>query len=159
MLSEPRSGRLAAWGNALLAGAVSPDEAALAIVGEDAVHRVLPDNGQRRLWRCAGGALEVRRGASADRRAVRPTRTGGPPPRRERARSARALSAPRGGHGSCAAGGPWPYDREWARSARGPVGAPPAGPVRAFGAGAVAGRQAGPRGIPRGPVRHGVVSR
>ncbi len=40
MLSEPRSGRLAAWGNALLAGAVSPDEAALAIVGEDAVHRV-----------------------------------------------------------------------------------------------------------------------
>ncbi|MEU7021470.1 hypothetical protein ABZ990_12530 [Streptomyces sp. NPDC046203] len=40
MHSEPRSGRLAAWGNALLAGAVSPDEAALAIVGEDAVHRV-----------------------------------------------------------------------------------------------------------------------
>ncbi|MFF0424200.1 hypothetical protein [Streptomyces sp. NPDC004520] len=40
MLSEPRSGRLAAWGNALLAGAVSPDEAAMAIVGEDAVHRV-----------------------------------------------------------------------------------------------------------------------
>ncbi|MCX2182920.1 hypothetical protein KV205_20665 [Streptomyces sp. SKN60] len=40
MLSEPRSGRLAAWGNALLAGAVSPDDAAQAIVGEDAVHRV-----------------------------------------------------------------------------------------------------------------------
>ncbi|MFE6132257.1 hypothetical protein ACFQ6Q_28975 [Streptomyces sp. NPDC056437] len=40
MLSEPRSGRLAAWGNALLAGQVSPDDAALAIVGEDAVHRV-----------------------------------------------------------------------------------------------------------------------
>ncbi|MEU5415935.1 MULTISPECIES: hypothetical protein [Streptomyces] len=40
MLSEPRSGRLAAWGNALLAGLVSPDDAALAIVGEDAVHRV-----------------------------------------------------------------------------------------------------------------------
>ncbi|MFJ8866492.1 hypothetical protein ACIRD6_12135 [Streptomyces sp. NPDC102473] len=40
MLSEPRSGRLAAWGNALLAGLVSPDHAALAIVGEDAVHRV-----------------------------------------------------------------------------------------------------------------------
>ncbi|MFD7623104.1 hypothetical protein [Streptomyces sp. NPDC059802] len=40
MLSEPRSGLLAAWGNALLAGLVSPDEAALAIVGEDAVHRV-----------------------------------------------------------------------------------------------------------------------
>lgn len=40
MLSEPRSGRLAAWGNALLAGLVSPDEAALAIVGQDAVHRV-----------------------------------------------------------------------------------------------------------------------
>ncbi|WP_330456986.1 hypothetical protein OIB37_08890 [Streptomyces sp. NBC_00820] len=40
MLSEPRSGRLAAWGNALLAGFTSPDDAALAIVGEDAVHRV-----------------------------------------------------------------------------------------------------------------------
>ncbi|MFD7625390.1 hypothetical protein ACFV7Q_04965 [Streptomyces sp. NPDC059851] len=45
MLFEPRSGRLAAWGNALLAGLVSPDEAAMSIVGEDAVHRVagLPD--------------------------------------------------------------------------------------------------------------------
>jgi hypothetical protein len=40
MLSEPRSGRLAAWGNALLAGFVSPDDAVLSIVGEDAVHRV-----------------------------------------------------------------------------------------------------------------------
>ncbi|KIE22824.1 hypothetical protein LK08_33255 [Streptomyces sp. MUSC 125] len=40
MLSEPRSGRLAAWGNALFAGKVAPDDAALAIVGEDAVHRV-----------------------------------------------------------------------------------------------------------------------
>ncbi|MEU6482285.1 hypothetical protein ABZ858_36575 [Streptomyces sp. NPDC047017] len=40
MLSEPRSGRLAAWGNALLAGLVSPDDAVLAVVGEDAVHRV-----------------------------------------------------------------------------------------------------------------------
>ncbi|MFF9080728.1 hypothetical protein ACF1BR_13750 [Streptomyces rubiginosohelvolus] len=40
MLVEPRSGLLAAWGNALLAGLVSPDEAVLAIVGEDAVHRV-----------------------------------------------------------------------------------------------------------------------
>jgi hypothetical protein len=40
MLSEPRSGRLAAWGNALLAGFVSPDDAVVAIVGEDAVHRV-----------------------------------------------------------------------------------------------------------------------
>ncbi|WP_406860080.1 hypothetical protein ABZO31_06660 [Streptomyces sp. HUAS MG47] len=40
MLWEPRSGRLAAWGNALLAGAVSPDDAVEAIVGEDAVHRV-----------------------------------------------------------------------------------------------------------------------
>ncbi|MFF5337484.1 hypothetical protein [Streptomyces sp. NPDC013181] len=40
MLVEPRSGVLAAWGNALLAGLVSPDEAALAVVGEDAVHRV-----------------------------------------------------------------------------------------------------------------------
>ncbi|SBT95451.1 hypothetical protein GA0115233_11378 [Streptomyces sp. DI166] len=40
MLLEPRSGRLAAWGNALLAGLVSPDDSVLAIVGEDAVHRV-----------------------------------------------------------------------------------------------------------------------
>ncbi|MFE3593188.1 hypothetical protein ACFXOY_37445 [Streptomyces niveus] len=40
MFSEPRSGLLAAWGNALLAGFVSPDDAALAIVGPDAVHRV-----------------------------------------------------------------------------------------------------------------------
>ncbi|MGW0700273.1 hypothetical protein ACWD0A_13370 [Streptomyces sp. NPDC002867] len=40
MLSEPRSGRLAAWGSALLAGLVSPDDAVHAIVGDDAVHRV-----------------------------------------------------------------------------------------------------------------------
>ncbi|WP_060885252.1 hypothetical protein [Streptomyces caniscabiei] len=40
MLSEPRSGRLTSWGNALLAGFVSPDDAVLAIVGGDAVHRV-----------------------------------------------------------------------------------------------------------------------
>ncbi|MFF8847489.1 hypothetical protein ACF08N_33060 [Streptomyces sp. NPDC015127] len=40
MLSEPRSGRLAAWGNALLAGLVSPDDAVHTIVGDDAVHRV-----------------------------------------------------------------------------------------------------------------------
>ncbi|MER7971635.1 hypothetical protein ABTX35_22040 [Streptomyces sp. NPDC096080] len=40
MFSEPRSGRLTAWGNALLVGLVSPDDAVLAIVGDDAVHRV-----------------------------------------------------------------------------------------------------------------------
>ncbi|MBQ0915887.1 hypothetical protein [Streptomyces sp. RM99] len=40
MLTEPRAGRLAAWGNALIAGMVSPDDAAVAIVGDDAVHRV-----------------------------------------------------------------------------------------------------------------------
>ncbi|WP_165985397.1 hypothetical protein [Streptomyces sp. YIM 98790] len=40
MLEEPRAGRLAAWGNALLAGLVSPDEAAARAVGADAVHRV-----------------------------------------------------------------------------------------------------------------------
>src|SRR3954468_1947614 len=40
MLPEPRSGRLASWGNALIAGLVSPDDAVLAIVGDDAVHRV-----------------------------------------------------------------------------------------------------------------------
>ncbi|MBB1252083.1 hypothetical protein [Streptomyces alkaliterrae] len=41
MLEEPRSGRLAAWGNALYAGAVSPDEAASEAVGGDAAHRVV----------------------------------------------------------------------------------------------------------------------
>lgn len=41
MLDEPRSGRLAAWGNALFAALVSPDDAAQRIVGEDAVHRVV----------------------------------------------------------------------------------------------------------------------
>ncbi|MEC4020997.1 hypothetical protein [Streptomyces sp. H27-D2] len=40
MLDEPRSGRLAAWGNALLAGLISPDDAVHRIVGDDAVHRV-----------------------------------------------------------------------------------------------------------------------
>lgn len=40
MLDEARSGRLAAWGNALFAGLVSPDEAVDRIVGEDDVHRV-----------------------------------------------------------------------------------------------------------------------
>ncbi|MFG3119513.1 hypothetical protein ACGF4C_34760 [Streptomyces sp. NPDC048197] len=40
MLKEPRSGRLAAWGNALLAGLVSPDEAVHRIAEDDAVHRV-----------------------------------------------------------------------------------------------------------------------
>ena len=40
MLEETRSGRLAAWGNALLAGEVSPDEAAVRITAEDARHRV-----------------------------------------------------------------------------------------------------------------------
>ncbi|UCM87159.1 hypothetical protein [Streptomyces marincola] len=45
MLDEPRAGRLAAWGNALFAGLVSPDEAATRAVGGDTVHRVigLPD--------------------------------------------------------------------------------------------------------------------
>ncbi|MBH5334191.1 hypothetical protein IHE55_04995 [Streptomyces pactum] len=40
MLDEPRSGRLTAWGNALLAGLVSPDDAAHHITGDDATHRV-----------------------------------------------------------------------------------------------------------------------
>ncbi|GAA1917937.1 hypothetical protein GCM10009716_28590 [Streptomyces sodiiphilus] len=41
MLDEPRAGRLAAWGNALLAGKVSPDDAAARAVGPDAAHRVV----------------------------------------------------------------------------------------------------------------------
>ncbi|MER5867932.1 hypothetical protein [Kitasatospora sp. NPDC002040] len=36
---EPRSGRLTAWGNALLGGHTSPDHAALAVQGEDEGHR------------------------------------------------------------------------------------------------------------------------
>lgn len=40
MLDEPRSGRLAAWGNALIAGLVSPDDAATRITDGDTVHRV-----------------------------------------------------------------------------------------------------------------------
>ncbi|MGW2068194.1 hypothetical protein ACWCPK_07145 [Streptomyces sp. NPDC001953] len=47
MLSEPRSGRLTAWGNALLAGLVSPDDAAAAIVEDDASHRVEGLPGER----------------------------------------------------------------------------------------------------------------
>ncbi|MFF2352354.1 hypothetical protein ACFVVL_21535 [Kitasatospora sp. NPDC058115] len=44
---EPRSGRLAAWGNALLAGLVPPDNAAAAVLGADESHRVtgLPGDG------------------------------------------------------------------------------------------------------------------
>jgi hypothetical protein len=41
MLEETRSGRLTAWGNALFAGLVSPDEAVGEIVADDDVHRVL----------------------------------------------------------------------------------------------------------------------
>ncbi|MCZ4125105.1 hypothetical protein [Streptomyces sp. H39-S7] len=40
MLDEPRSGRLAAWGNALLAGLAAPDDVAQEILGEDAIHRM-----------------------------------------------------------------------------------------------------------------------
>lgn len=40
MWEEPRAGRLAAWGNALFAGLVSPDEAADRAVGGDVAHRV-----------------------------------------------------------------------------------------------------------------------
>ncbi|WP_225848550.1 hypothetical protein [Streptomyces sp. HPF1205] len=40
MLDEPRSGRLVAWGNALLAGLVAPDDVAGRITAGDAAHRV-----------------------------------------------------------------------------------------------------------------------
>jgi hypothetical protein len=40
MLDEPRSGRLAAWGNALLAGLVAPDDVAQEVLGGDTVHRM-----------------------------------------------------------------------------------------------------------------------
>ncbi|MFI9330049.1 hypothetical protein ACIGZJ_21180 [Kitasatospora sp. NPDC052868] len=37
---EPRSGRLTAWGNALLSGLAAPDDAAAAVLGADETHRV-----------------------------------------------------------------------------------------------------------------------
>ncbi|MYS22392.1 hypothetical protein GA0115240_14089 [Streptomyces sp. DvalAA-14] len=40
MLDEPRSGRLTAWGNALLAGLAAPDDVAQRITADDAVHRI-----------------------------------------------------------------------------------------------------------------------
>src|SRR5689334_9232194 len=40
MLDEPRSGRLVAWGNALLAGLAAPDDVAGRITAGDAAHRV-----------------------------------------------------------------------------------------------------------------------
>lgn len=40
MLDEPRSGRLTAWGNALLAGLAAPDDVAQQIIATDAVHRI-----------------------------------------------------------------------------------------------------------------------
>ncbi|MBB0246598.1 hypothetical protein FNQ90_21395, partial [Streptomyces alkaliphilus] len=40
MVEEPRSGRLAAWGNAWLAGTVSPDEALREVTEGDDAHRV-----------------------------------------------------------------------------------------------------------------------
>jgi len=40
MLAEPRSGLVVAWGNALLAGRVAPDDAIAEIVGADEPHRV-----------------------------------------------------------------------------------------------------------------------
>lgn len=40
MLDEPRSGRLAAWGNALIAGLAAPDDVADEVTADDTVHRV-----------------------------------------------------------------------------------------------------------------------
>lgn len=40
MFEEPRSGRLAAWGNALFAGLVPPDDVAQRVLADDALHRV-----------------------------------------------------------------------------------------------------------------------
>jgi hypothetical protein len=47
MLEEPRSGRLAAWGNALLAGLAAPDDVAQEITADDAVHRISGLPGER----------------------------------------------------------------------------------------------------------------
>ncbi len=59
VFDEPRSGRLAAWGNAVLGGFGSPDDAGTAIRGRDDGHRVvgLPDGG-------TGGTTDG--GAAAD---------------------------------------------------------------------------------------------
>src|SRR5882757_7272239 len=40
MLDEPRSGRLTAWANALLAGLAAPDDVGQRISAQDAVHRI-----------------------------------------------------------------------------------------------------------------------
>jgi hypothetical protein len=40
VFDEPRSGRLVAWGNAVLGGSASPDDAAEAVRGADDTHRV-----------------------------------------------------------------------------------------------------------------------
>ncbi|WP_431963503.1 hypothetical protein [Actinacidiphila sp. bgisy160] len=40
MLDEPRSGRLAAWGNALIAGLAAPDDAAQEVIADDSAHRI-----------------------------------------------------------------------------------------------------------------------
>ncbi|MFE4971142.1 hypothetical protein ACFRAR_03385 [Kitasatospora sp. NPDC056651] len=60
---EPRSGRLTAWGNALLAGLVPPDDAATAVLGGDESHRVagLPGDepGDRHGLTWALGRLRV----------------------------------------------------------------------------------------------------
>ncbi|MFJ6623553.1 hypothetical protein ACIQOW_39040 [Kitasatospora sp. NPDC091335] len=60
---EPRSGRLTAWGNALLAGLVPPDDAAAAVLGADEIHRVsgLPGDepGERHGLTWALGRLRV----------------------------------------------------------------------------------------------------
>lgn len=48
MLEEPRSGRLAAWGNALLAGLAAPDDVVGEVVGGDTVHRIAGLPGEAR---------------------------------------------------------------------------------------------------------------
>ncbi|MFE2429502.1 hypothetical protein ACFXJ5_22490 [Streptomyces sp. NPDC059373] len=40
MLEEPRSGRLTAWGNALIAGLAAPDDVADEVIAGDTIHRV-----------------------------------------------------------------------------------------------------------------------
>ncbi|WP_030908855.1 hypothetical protein [Streptomyces sp. NRRL F-5126] len=105
MHSQPRSGRLASWGNALLAGLVSPDDAALAVVGGDAVHRVagLPgESGQVGLTLALGRLRAL--GVSGYRVALpapgHPLGLSGPPEFNERALEAEeavvAVGAPYG---------------------------------------------------------------
>ncbi|MCZ2528128.1 hypothetical protein [Streptomyces sp. HB2AG] len=93
MLDEPRSGRLAAWGNAMFAGLVPPDDAAQKAVGDDTVHRITGLPGEDRPVAVAFGLGRLRAlGARGLRVALpapgHPLGLSGPAPFNERALAA-----------------------------------------------------------------------